>query len=265
MANLFTVPAGKLNAFIGQLAEAGCTAEMVLGGDKNPKMVQAMVDAARKYVEEVGINPYLQTVDEQIKALRMAIREEGWDISVQTIIHLLKNAPDWPKGRDSYRSFRIRFGEGDDGVASTFEAHIARIERVYGATKLLRCGLLRSDKAHLRLLSGNASHKPIVEWAIVHLDANRKRPSIEDVRGPKSLADEGLVMAWLFPERVQAIDDDKWCAWFCAGYELNVPEGGESWQRVPCVNRGFDTGGAHLHAYWRSSDGSGYSVPVSGE
>lgn len=209
-------------------------------------------------------NPFVKTVDEQLVSLHLANREEGWGIPYETIAHLAETAPAWPQGRDSYRSFRIRFGEGTAGVAKTFEAHAARIKKVFGP-KFWRWEYLRSNKEHLRLLSGNATHKPVVEWTIVHLDANRQRNSIEAVRGPNSLADEGLVMAWLFPKRVEAIDYAEWCAWFCGGYELLVPESDESWHGVPCVCRSLNTGKASLSADWRSHDGSGYSVPVSRE
>ncbi len=201
---------------------------------------------------ETPINPFAQTVEEQVAALRRANEEEGWNIPEETFTRLAETAPAWPQGRDSYRSFRIRFGEGDEGVRRTFEAHAARIKRVFGESKFWRWEYLRSDKANLRLLAGNATHKPVVEWTVVRLDANRQRKSITDVRGPKSLADEGLVLAWLFPKRVEAIDYDKWCAWFCAGYELHVPEGGKSWQDVPCVGRILDAGEASLGANWRS-------------
>jgi hypothetical protein len=273
MANLFTVPAGKLNAFTGKLAEAGLTAEIVLAADTNPDIVKAMVEAAQKIVEASDRNPFEQTVEEQIAALRRANHEEGWGIPDETFNRLAKTAPEWPKGKDSYRSFRIRLGEGDDGVAKTFEAHVARIKQVHGDTKLWRWDLLLSGKhpyrgeevERLRLLSGNATHKPVVEWIIIDLDANRTRKSIEAVRGPKSLADEGLVLAWLFPERTQAIDYDKLCAWYCAGYELNVPEDGGSWRYVPCVHRYRDAGEVSLFAYWHVYDFSDYSVPVFGE
>ena len=147
----------------------------------------------RQRQELVDANPFAQTVEEQIAALRLANEEEGWNIPEETFTRLAETAPAWPQGRDSYRSFRIRFGEGDEGVARTFEAHAARIKRIFGENKFWRWVYLRSDKKYLRLLAGNASHKPVVEWTIVHLDANRKRKSIEAVRGPKSLADEGLV------------------------------------------------------------------------
>lgn len=273
MANLFTVPAGQLNAFTGKLAEAGLTAEIVRAANTNPDIVRAMVEAAQKVVETANRNPFVLTVDEQIAALRLANTEEGWGIPEDVFVLLAATAPAWPKGRDSYRSFRIRFGTGDEGVARTFEAHAARIKRVHGDRKFWRWEHLLSGKhpykgenvERLRLLSGNANQKPCVEWCIVQLDANRQRESVASVRGSMSLADEGLVLAWIFPDRVRAIDYDKWCAWFLGGYELNVPGHGGSWQDVPWVSRSLGTGEVGLHAGWLGHDGSGYSVPVSGE
>lgn len=273
MANLFKLESGKLLSVIGKLAQGGLTAELAEAADTNPDIVKAMVEAARKVIKASDRNPFEQTVSEQIEALKAAIREEGWDIPVETVAHLAETAPAWPQGKDSYRSFRIRFGEGDEGVGKTFEAHIARIKRVHGDAKFWRWDLLLSGKQpyegkaveRLRLLSGNASHKPVIEWIIVHLDANRKRKGIEAVRGPKSLADEGLVLAWLFPERVQAIDYNKLSAWYWGGYELNVPEHGESWKYVPYVNRNRGTGEVFLNARWHDDGHPDFSVPVSGE
>jgi hypothetical protein len=256
MANLFKLESGKLFSVIGKLAQSGFTAEMAEVADTNPDIVRVMVNAAQKFIEEAERNPFVQTVSEQIETLKAAIREEGWNVPVETIARLAETAPAWPKGRDSYRSFRIRFGEGDDGVVKTFEAHVARIKRVYGDVKD------RRRWNQLRLLSGNMSHKPIIEWAIVHLDANRKRKSIEAVRGSKSLADEGLVLAWLFPKRARTIDYDKWSAWLCAGYELNLSEHDESWRCVPGVFFGGDDRWVELGACWCEDDASDIAVPA---
>ena len=118
----------------------------------------------------------------------------------------------------------------------------------------------------LRLLNGNDTHHPVVEWMVIpDLSAHRKRQDITSVRGATSLADEGLALAWLYKERVDAIDYKKLPAWFCAGYELNVPGHDESWQRVPCVSRDLYVGTSRLDADWHRDDYSGYSVPVTQE
>jgi|GEM_PF-3153574 len=214
-------------------------------------------------------NPFERSTVELISELRRANIEENWGIAEDVFVRLLATAPAWPIGCDCYLSLRIRFGEGDAGVEKTFEAHAARFKRVHAKNwrwEFLLSGkkpFNKKDVERLRLLAGNATHKPTVEWITVDLQANRTRSSITDVRGSSSLADEGIVIGWLFPKRVEAIDYEKWSAWFCAGYELNVPGyGGESWQGVPCVDRDLGSGEAGLRANWRGDAGSECSVPV---
>ncbi len=164
------------------------------------------------------------------------------------------SAPDWPLGKDAFRSLKIRFGEQREGMIRTFEAHVSAIERVH-SPKFYRSPWLLSGEHpfqdcqvdRLRLFAGNDTHRPTVQWVITDLSACRNRPSVTAVRGPNSLADEGLVIAWLFPERLQAIDYDKWPGWFCAGYESNVPEFDDgSWQDVVFVDRGLRDDTARL-------------------
>ncbi|MEK7994391.1 MAG: hypothetical protein AAB403_11365 [Planctomycetota bacterium] len=214
-------------------------------------------------------NPFERPAAELVTELRRANTEEKWGIAEDVFVRLLATAPAWPVGRDAYLSFRIRFWEGDFGVERTFEAHAARFKRVHKKNwrwEYLLSGkksFNKEDVERLRLLAGNATHQPTVEWVVIDLQANRTRSDITSVRGPSSIADEGIVIGWLFPKRVEAIDYKEWCAWFCAGYELNVPESdGESWQSVPCVSRDLDSGKARLSASWRSDGNSGYSVPV---
>lgn len=218
-------------------------------------------------------NPFEMTVEEQIAALRAANEEEKWGITEEQFKHLEVSAPSWPKGFDAFRSFRIRWGTGDDGVALTFERHADRFKRVHG-DKAWRWELLLSAPSpykgkvvkHLRLLGDkNASHVPVVEWITTDLQVNRNRTSVEAVRSEKSLADEGIVLGWLFPKRVEAIDYKKWCAWFCAGYELNAPENDDkSWYYVPCVRCNLRVDTRRLSASWRSNGNSEYSVPPLG-
>ncbi|MEA3249710.1 MAG: hypothetical protein U9Q03_05150 [Patescibacteria group bacterium] len=207
------------------------------------------------------INLFALSVEEQLKRLRLANEEESWGIEESVIMALAESAPPWPEGRLAFRSLRIRWGEGDEGVALTFERHAARIKRTF-SPKFWRWEYLRSDNEYLRLLSGNDIHRPTVEWVTLDLDTHRKRSSVEAVRGPKSFADEGLVFSWMFPEYVRAIDYGENPAFFLAGYELDVPEGdGGSWRRVPVVSRDVHTGEVHLIASGRGGDGSGCSVP----
>lgn len=215
-------------------------------------------------------NAYELPLEVQLAALRRANDEEGWGIEEGVFARLAETAPAWPKGRLAFRSLRIRFGEGDEGVVRTFEAHAKRVNTVFGA-KFWRWELLLSGKHpfegnpvdRLRLLIGNHTHKPTVEWVTFDLDANRERQSITAVRGSKSLADELFVFAWMFTDYVRDINYETNPAPFAGGYELNVPEdGGGPWQYVPFVGWDRDDAEVRLSAGWRSSGRSGYSVPV---
>ncbi len=277
-----TTPHDVMHSTLRILSDAGCTDEhaawlrrMKDGKPANAAaVVQFIDDQIRLEAEALVKNPFEMTVEEQIASLRAAYAETFVPlgipmISEEEIITLIATAPAWPKGPDCYRVFDLCWGEGRDGVIQTFEAHAARFKRVHA--KNWRWNLLLSgnhpykgkDVDRLRLLVGNETHKPCVSWTIVDLSANRQRRSITDVRGPNSLAQVGIILGWLFPKRVEAIDYKEWYAWFCAGYESNVPEYDESWQRVPCVNRGLGDGTSSLSASNRGNDSSGYAVPVS--
>src|SRR3989339_732261 len=93
----------------------------------------------------VDNNPYELPVEVKLAALRRANDEEGWGIPVETINGLAENVPVLPKGGLVFLSFRIRFGEGDEGVALTFERHVDRINAVFGE-KFSRWPLLLSGK-----------------------------------------------------------------------------------------------------------------------
>lgn len=215
-------------------------------------------------------NPYQMTVEDQLSALRRANDEEKWGLTEEDFTRLASTAPAWPKGKHAYRSLRIRFGEGSDGVAKTFEAHYARIQHVFGEGRYWRWELLHSAPVpyegkpveRLRLLSGNDTHKACAEWIVADLDTHRKRKSVEAVRGPQSLADELLVIAWMFPEMIRAIDFDEMPGLFAGGYEVNAPEYDDvSWSFVVIVRFRRDDGQVRVDAYGRSLDGSGDSVP----
>ncbi len=269
-----------MGKFLGIASGAGLPDEFYQRVIDDPEFRRELVGWAKlkltpkpKLVVEPEKNPFEMTVEDQIKALRVANEEEGWGITEEVFIRLQETAPAWPKGFDAFRSFRIRWGTGDEGVALTFERHAARFKRVHG-DKAWRWELLLSAPTpyngkmvkRLRLLGDkNASHVPVVEWITTDLQAHRNRTSVEAVRSEKSLADEGIVLGWLFPKRVEGIDYKKWCAWYCAGYELNVPEhDGSPWCDVPCVCRDTGDDTRCLYARWHGNDDSGYSVPPLG-
>lgn len=262
-------------AVLGKLA-AKLPAELVDELNNDPGMIDAMVRAARQYREdkhhrEALKNPYEMSVEDQLAALRRANDEEKWGLTEVDFACLASSAPAWPQGKQAYRSFRIRFGEGSEGVQLTFERHVARIKSVFGAGGFWRWEHLHSGKVpfegkpvdRLRLLNGDHTHKAVIEWVIVDLGTHRKRDSITAVRGVKSLADELLVVAWMFPDMIRAIDYDKLPGLFAAGYESNVPErDGEAWRRVVFVDFDRDCHRVLVSAYERTKAGSDYSVPV---
>ncbi len=256
--------------FFGRFGRFGGTLKQLaaLAGDDD--LMKKWVESLPGLIAAREKNPYEMTVEDQLTALRRANDEEKWGLTEADFERLTSTAPAWPQGKSAYRSFRIRFGEGDDGVAKTFEAHNARIQHVFGEGRYWRWELLLSGKVEyrgkpverLRLLNGNHTHHAIVEWIVADLDTNRKRESITAVRDSKSLADELLVIAWLFPDMIRAIDYDKLPGLFAAGYEVNVPvDGGEAWQHVVFVNFLRDNRQVHVFAHDRSYDNSNYSVP----
>lgn len=178
-----------LNSTLHSLGEAGGTTDHTdwIRGRGNAALLIQFIDQQRGMSEK---NPYEMTVDQQLTALRRANDEEKWGLTEADFSRLAETAPAWPQGKHAYRSFRIRFGEGDDGVAKTFEAHYARIMHVFGEGRYWRWPNLKSWTDRLRLLVGDHTHKACVEWIVADLDTHRKRDSITAVRGPKSLADE---------------------------------------------------------------------------
>lgn len=268
MSNIFQRQATE---FFDRWFRMGGTIALVIKLLSDDELMKFMIEAV---TAKADANPREITVEETIKRFRKVAKVLGWVVGDDVYDGLLKNVPAWPKGKDAFRSLRIRFGEGDDGVALTFEAHAAAIKHVHTEAKYWRWELLHSkpmpfngeDVPRLRLLGGNQAHHAVIEWCIIdNLSANRERSDITSVRGPKSLADEGLVVAWLFPDRATAIDYDQECAWFLAGYEANVPECGDgSWRHVPCIDRSLDAGRVRLSAYWYGDVGSSCSVPSSG-
>lgn len=274
--------------FFGRFGRFGGTLKQFaeLAGDDD--LMKKWVELLPGLIAAREKNPYEMTVDQQLTALRRANEEESrrnpnWmRIPDEVFERLASTAPAWPEGKHAYRSFRIRFGEGSEGVAKTFEAHFERIKRVHGEGRHLRWELMLStptpyqgtgrkmkerygDKPieRLRLLSGDHTHKACVEWIVADLDTHRKRKSITAVRDSKSLADELLVIAWMFPDMICAIDLDKLPGLFAGGYEVNVPENvGGAWRYVVVVGvRRVFHWQVYVHAGVRSDHGSDFSVP----
>ena len=271
MANPITeIKQNEMSATLRSLGEAGATTDHSdwMRGRGNAALLVQFIDQQRGLSEK---NPYETSVELQLTALRRANDEEKWGLTEDDFARLASSAPAWPQGKHAYRSLRIRFGEGSEGVQQTFERHVARIKSVFGESGFWRWEHLHSGKMpykgkpvdRLRLLNGDHTHKAVIEWVIVDLGTHRKRDNITAVRGSKSLADELLVIAWMFPDMIRAIDYDKLPGLFAAGYESNVPEcDGEAWQRVVIV--GFCRGDRRVGvgASVRSDVYSDYSVPV---
>ncbi len=208
-------------------------------------------------------NPFQLSLGEQLERLRQVNEEEGWGIPWSTFLALVDTAPVWPLGRLTFRSLRIRFGEGEEGVALTFEAHIKRTEKVFEG-HVWRWKHLRSGADHLRLLVGNDTHQPIVEWIVIDLDANRQRESITAVRGPLSLADELLAFVWLFPDYIRSINREESPAFVAGGYELNTAtkNDDEPWMHVPSIGFYDHRCQVRLDARWYGDMDRGLAVPV---
>ena len=263
MRNLFDVKGGKLLKVFSAIAACmdPVIGDAICDEVEGPRILGVMMAAAWDYLNR---NPFEMTAEEQLLALARANDAGNWGMTDEDWTRLKASAPAWPKGKHAYRSFRIRFGEGDDGVASTFERHVARIKSVFTEKGFCRWELLHSGKIEydgkpverLRLLNGNHTHHAVVEWIVADLDTNRKRRSITAVRDAKSLADELLVIAWMFPDMIRAIDYDKLPGLFAAGYEANIPEEAkQEWQFVVVIGRN----GVFFCS--RSDNDSTFSVP----
>ncbi len=234
----------KLHPALTILAKAGMNTKHVawVRSGINATLLVQFIEEQRGLSDK---NPYEMTVEQQLSALRRANDEEKWGITEEDFTRLAATAPVWPQGKQACRSLRIRFGEGSKGVQQTFERHVARSKSIFGEGGFWRLEHLHSGKVpykgkpveRLRLLNGNHTHKACIEWIVVDLDTHRKRKSVTAVRGSNSLADELLVIAWMFPDRIRAIDHDKLPGLFAAGYKVNVPEcDGEAWQKVVIVS-----------------------------
>lgn len=269
------IPERDLNQILQRLSFVGATQEDAawIRVDDNATLLLNFIREQRKIA---GMNQFEQTVEEQIEAL--LAQNQNWHeagfptVTESDVQRLIESAPPWPEGGDAFRSLRIRFGHGREGVIQTFEAHLCAIRHVFtpqhfsrgvffhsGTRKTFR----REEIDSLRMLAGNDTHKPVVEWVIIpNLSAHRERDCIDDVRTKNSLADEGLVLAWLIPDRVKAINFKKWPGWFCAGYEENCPV--YPWEQVPCVQYNKRGKNVLLRVKRTRHAGPGTAVPFFG-
>lgn len=215
-------------------------------------------------------NFFTQTVEEQIDALRKQNDLGGWGISQEDIDNLALNAPAWPEGRDAFRSLRIRFGTGREGMIETFEAHAGAIRREqkpkYDREWRLQSGMSQYEGNTydtLRLFAGNESHSPTLEWIIIpDLSAYNDQGSVFISRTNESLADEGLVFIWLNPKRIRAIDNQLHIPFFLAGYEVNMPAlKREDWYHAVAINRTLLDNVVTLTYYQHSDNRTDYAVP----
>lgn len=189
------------------------------------------------------MNPFKKTVDAQLEALAAANDAGRWSIPKPAFSCLAETAPDWPQGDDVFRLFRIRFGWGSRGVRKTFKAHVRHARRVLGEAFFQDEPGFRLDTYHAELRCGDALHHPIVEWIIADFSATLAGNSLDDMPFTSLLADEALVMAWLFPERLLAIDGLKWPAWLAAGY---LPKSPSYREDDVCLGMDRDDRGGYL-------------------
>lgn len=245
--------------------------ELVEDVGRDPRMVEVMINAAREYkraVAEALRNPYEMTVEAQLAALHRANEGSGANpywvrIPESDFTRLEATAPAWPKGKRAFRLLRIRFGEEDVGVASTYEAHLAHIRRVLGAIgSSVWCWEHLRSESGIALLNGNHSHRACVDWILADLGAHQDHESVLAVRDATSLADEMLVAAWMFPEMIRDIDHEKVPGYIVAGYGVNAPaRGGEAWRHALVLRHCRGRQEVVLHGIDRSKRGSGLTVP----
>lgn len=217
-------------------------------------------------------NPHEMSVAQTIEVLLLArASDERLIITPAEVRRLQDTAPPWPSGHDTFRSLRLRWGDEDEGVRLTFEIHLAQIARVFTPRRTHRSELLRSDPClyqgemvdRLRLLNQSRRHVPTVEWVIVNLDAHRRRTSVTAVRRQDALADEALAVAWLFPERIRAINYNEVPGFYAAGYEVNCPEHRtETWAHTVCIGFTRALGEVRLGIVGCANGSPDCSIPI---
>lgn len=254
MANLFSHEYGKVNDFVGKLAAAGLTAEMIEEVRKNPTLAEAMVKALKAQPAPTltsDLSGLFTKPEDQLKRVREWNLERGWGVSDEVFAEAEKSIPAVPE---------------DDLVAVVLVPYLTEVRK---KDKIVMTGVERTfqelwalakaeqqanwrwdgyDKAgpeRLRLLKG-IEHTPGLRWEVIDLGANRNRKP-EDVRNAKRSPHAGiLAAAALHPEWVRAMDGENVPYVWLPGYEVNVPGGG-AWQDVPDL--GFYRGGRGVRLY----------------
>ncbi|MFA5185041.1 MAG: hypothetical protein WC551_00985 [Patescibacteria group bacterium] len=203
------------------LAKAGgdeTHAAWIRSGD-NAEVLIRFIEEKKGRLER---NPFEQTVEQQLASLRKANDEEcglnpHWErIQEEVFARLAATAPPWPLGLHVYRSLRIRFGEGEEGVRQTFNAHEMRFHSTFGQSRFWKFRYCN----RMTLLNGSHTHRGVIEWVKADLGVNRTRESIKSVRSENSMADELLTLAWLFPDMIKAIDGKVLPSLVLAGYQF---------------------------------------------
>ncbi len=250
------------------LTNAGMTQDE-LAWATSPMKIHWLIETIRAERNRSRLNPFMKSIRKQIELLRMHNLQGEWGIQEETFDRLEKTAPAWPPGRDCFRTLRVRFGCGLEGIQLTFERHMAAIARTFPG-QFHRSSTVQSGPVlvegqvinRLSLINGDHSHLPVVEWVLIDASEYLFRESVIIARSGQSLADEGLVFAWMFPERISKINYRQFCALILGGYELDLPESGS-----PCAHTiSIDTHQANQTVVVTSqsagNDSAGFSVPV---
>jgi len=216
-----------------------------------------------------------RTVPHQIGAIRSAFADTFSSFGLSEpagseIRHFARMAPSLPKGDDlAVLLPRIRFGQGDEGVATTWLAHLAQVPKTFRIPSSEELTVSRASK-RLRLLGGNQTHKPGMTWGILYPNANRDhrigavRRSVTEAPRSPSAADEILVFAWMFPEYIRNIDNEKILDLRAGGYEYDSPARRRSgpWDHTLCIGRLANSEYIDLNFVELGFRGPRYTVPI---
>ncbi len=234
MTRFSELPGSQLNVVYEtlSLAMADETHAKWMQSEVNAKMIVEFIERQKEYEAQNSNYNLVKNRYEAdscfdakscLLALRLANKEEGWGITENDFYQLVLTAPSC-LGHHRQLSFRIRWGQGDEGVLTTFRRHIERIRRVLGddfAGANMYEDLEPTVKAQdrIKLLNGNNTHEPVIEWVIINLELQHEGRSIEEIRGKNSPADELLVWAWLYPKYYNTNGFNIFVA---AGYQTRV-------------------------------------------